>query len=527
MSTRDMFGSASKPRDARVPDHGLLVTNHLNLMYMLAAGLVLPPAGFGDKYYRDTLQCFPGWIPLFVDKVPREAIASVTTEASHLMPAVVDLRLSALSGPVVVATDDGVRELDWPDQFTGAARALLVPAPLPTSWIESITFRSVDDKRACEADAKDFGNVPLGDFKPRKSNKALFAKAPSAAWPPTRGPATRPVPLQRPLAAGGVMAMLQRFANMGEQAAHACRIAFEPDYVAPGTTSNPVLGGLADWIRGDVARPPAPADSGTDPIGLQNASETRLLWEGVDRLVAWRETNRRSSAESTLLDHLATSAKAQDPRLRAGASQLHDTLESLTGLADATANELFDQHDTAIAHGMTLFFLRPDCADLNDYLSDRLTEPDWLAAAILFGVRDGWMDLPLGLRSGRELSDAVSHRMANLSHRLAGTGIDLGEVPRRVRPLRELFGDGSSWRAHAKSAALALARERKWDCIRTCISLRPGDYTLTVKAGSTMIEVPGDCRITPEVDPGPFLELLAGTRLDHATEEKVRTAFQG
>ena len=527
MSTRDMFGSASKPREAQVPDHGLLVTNHLNLMYMLAAGLVLPPAGFGDKYYLDTLECFPGWIPLFVDKVPREAIASATTEASHLVPVVVDIHLSALSGPVVAATDDGVRELDWPDQFTGAERVLLIPAPLPTSWIASITFRSVDDKRAVEADAKDFGNVPLGDFKPRKSNKALFAKAPSAPWPPTDGPPTRLVPLQQPLAAGGVMAMLQRFANVGEQAVHACRIAFEPDDVAPGTTGNPVLAGLATWIRGDVTKRPVPTDSGTDRIGLQNASQARLFWEGVERLVAWRETDRQSSAESTLLDHLATSVDGLDARLQVGVSKLHHTLESLTGLADATANELFDRHDTALAHGMTLFFMRSDCADLNDYQSDRLTEPDWLAAAILFGVRDGWMSLPLGLRNGRELSDAVSHRMASLSHRLAGTRIDLGEVPPRVRPLRELFGDGPSWRAHAKSAALALARERKWDCIRTCISLRPGDYTLTVKAGSTMIEVPGDCRITPEVDPSRFFELLAGTRLDHATEAKVRKAFQG
>ena len=64
MATADMFGSTSVPPPAKAPDSGLLVTNHLNLMYILAAGLVMPPAGFGDKYYRDTLECFPGWIPL-------------------------------------------------------------------------------------------------------------------------------------------------------------------------------------------------------------------------------------------------------------------------------------------------------------------------------------------------------------------------------------------------------------------------------------------------------------------------------
>ena len=37
------------------PKHCDFITNHLNLLYMLASGLMMPPQGFGDKYYRDTL----------------------------------------------------------------------------------------------------------------------------------------------------------------------------------------------------------------------------------------------------------------------------------------------------------------------------------------------------------------------------------------------------------------------------------------------------------------------------------------
>lgn len=529
MATQDMYATAGYPStsgDARLPDSGTLATNHLNLLYMLAAGLVLPPAGFGGKYYRDTLECFPGWIPLFVGKAPREAILSTTVEAGHLMPVVVDFHLAGLSGPIMAMTDEGVRELDWPGQFTGTERVLLVPAPLPTSWIASITFRSADDRRACVKDAKDLGNVPLADFKPRES-KVLFARAPNAQWPPRDGPATRPVPLEWPLAAGGVIAMLLRFANLGEQAVQTCRVAFEPEEAMPGAAGDPVLHGLATWIRGELAQPPAPADGGTDRIALQNASQMRLFWQAVEQLVASRETGGRTNAESVLLEHLAGSANELDPRVQAGVRKLHDTLESLTGLADATANELFARHDTALAHAMTLFFLRSDCADLNDYVSNRLSEPDWLAAAILFGVRDGWANLPLGLRGGREVSDAVSHRMARLSHCLAGTDIVLGDAPPRVRPLRELFGNWASWRAREKKAALTLARECRWDCVHTRIGLRTGEYKLTVKASSTTIEVPGEPRVAPEVDPERFYELLASTRLDHATEAKVRKAFGG
>ena len=137
------------------------------------------------------------------------------------------------------------------------------------------------------------------------------------------------------------------------------------------------------------------------------------------------------------------------------------------------------------------------------------------------------MKLPLRLRGGRSLSDAVSHRMARLSHRMAGTGLDLGEAPPGPRPLRELFGDGSTWSSREKSAALALARAQKWDCVHTRISLGAGEYRLVVKGGTTSIEVPGEPRISPEIDRNRFFELLSSARVDHATEAKVRKELGG
>ena len=262
-------------------------------------------------------------------------------------------------------------------------------------------------------------------------------------------------------------------------------------------------------------------------IGLRNQSQARLFWGAVDRLVEWRNAGGAGSAENVLIEHLAMAAESLGPRLQAGVRKLHDTLESLTGLADATPGELFERHDTPMAHAMTLFFLRRDCADLFDYASDRLAEPDWLAAAILFGVRDGWLNLPLRLRGGRELSDAVSHRMASLAHRMAGTGLDLGEAPARVNPLRELFGDGSTWRSREKSAAQELARTQRWDCVHTRINLGTGEYRLVVKGGSAYIEMSGEPRISPEVDQDRFFELLAGSRLDPRVEAEVRKKLRG
>ena len=527
MATADLFTPETEPAPAKAPEAGLLVTNHLNLMYMLAAGLVMPPAGFGDKYYRDTLECYPGWIPLFIGKAPKEAVESSTREAGHLKPVLVELGLSRMSGQVVVFAENRAEERRFPDHLDGSERVILVPAPLPSTRIKSVVFQSADDKRACEQDAKDFANVPLGDFK-RRTSKALFTKAPDTPWPPAEGPAGRTVPLERPLAVGGVMAMLFRFGNLGERAVHACRIAFDPpDEPLPPLADYPILSGIGAWVREGSAPPPVPIVPETDRIALQRAFQAAIFWEAVERLVRWREAGRPGSAESVLLDHLKEAAGSLDPRIQAGIRKLHTTLESLTGLGDATASELFERHDTPLGRAMTLFFLRRNCADLFDFRSAKLGEPDWLAAAILFGARDGWLSPPLRLRAGPRLADAVSHRMAKMSHRIAGTGLDLGEPPARVRPLRERFGDGSAWSESEESAALDLARLQKWDCTHTRISLGSGEYTLTIRGGSLHIDLPGEPRYSPRIDAERFFDLLAAARLDPKTEAKVRAKFRG
>ena len=405
---------------------------------------------------------------------------------------------------------------------------LLVPAPLPTSRIESIFFQSRDDRLACERSAKDFGNVPLEDFRRDAKKKALFAKAANTEWPPRDGPEERSVPLEGPLAAGGVMAMLFLFGNLGDQAVRACRSAFDP-VGAPLVPADDgaILTGLEPWMREGAVPLPVSTDGETDRTSLQNAYQGALFWGAVERLAKWREAGRAKNPESVLIDYLAETSATLDPRVQAGVRKLQDTLESLSGIGDATASELLERHNTPLAHAMTLFFLCRDCVDLCDYHSDRLGEVDWLAAAILFGVRDGWLNLPLRLRGPRDLSAAVSHRMAQMAHRLADTKLDLGDALAMPIPLRELFGDGADWRASERSAALELSRLHNWDCVRTRINLGPGEYKLTVKSGSTYIELPDTPRINPEIERDQFISLLANTRLDGETEAKVRRMLRG
>ena len=70
MAIDDLFGRETVPVPPKTLDSGFLVTNHLNLFYMLSAGLVLPPAGFG----RQVLSGHLGLLPRLDSAVCRQGL---------------------------------------------------------------------------------------------------------------------------------------------------------------------------------------------------------------------------------------------------------------------------------------------------------------------------------------------------------------------------------------------------------------------------------------------------------------------
>ena len=95
-------GTPGKPRSRRKAARlWRLVTNHQNMLYMLAAGMVMAPAGFRGKHYSDPLGVHPGWIPLFRDKpgIPADALRHATRERRYLLPCIASFDLRGLSGP--------------------------------------------------------------------------------------------------------------------------------------------------------------------------------------------------------------------------------------------------------------------------------------------------------------------------------------------------------------------------------------------------------------------------------------------
>ena len=513
-----------------IPERGCLVTNHLNLMYMLAAGLVLPRSGFGEKYYRDTLDGCPGWIPLFTGHPGRAAVDHSIAEAGHLRPCQVVVSLRECVGPVMVPGPGGVQTRRSPGEV-GGAPLIFVPAPLPLSAIEEILFPSRVDSTACKNDALDFGNVPLADFKTRVDRKR-FAGAAGQTWPPSWVPSERVAPLGAAQAAGGMLAMLRILANRdagrvleGDEPLGliACRAAFDAAADQPPDLSATVAAGLTTWMQTG----PSSARGAAALPGADRGDARRLFWGAVDTLAERAGAAGVDDAHARLFDYLDRESEGLDDRLRKHVVELRDTLDSLTGLADLTASDLFDRFKTPFPRAMSLLFLRSTCADLLAFEHEALTSEDWLAAALLFGARAGWLALPLSLRGGPATSAAVSHRMAALSHRLADTGFELGPAPARPKPLAELFA--GPWNARQQDAAVTLARTQKWtECLQTRVKLGAGDYVLRVGRAGTEIVFPGEARaVETEVDRPKFSTLLATASIGPEHEAAVAELLAG
>jgi len=373
--------TAPQPTPLSTPETGVLATNDRNLMYMLAAGLLMPPAGFGGKHYNDTLSAFPGWLPFFVGpegsapSTPSGAVEESTGEARHLRPVLVEVDLSDLGGTVQARGPDGWIERRLENGVAPEESLLLFPAPLPVSRIRSVVVRSVEEQRAIEGDASDFGNVSF-DGLDLKADQARFDSLSDHAWPPPDGPAKRSVALGAAQAAGGVMAILNQLANTGELSLETARCAFDSSSVPP---DDAILRVLPDWIgrkRG----------TGTE---MTPRTGQDLFWGAVDCVVRYREMGGHNSANDALATFYRDAAEAMEGELRTRARAVVSTLDSLGGgLGGDTVSRMLVRHPTPTGRAAILFLLRGKSQELFELIRDyheHLKERDRLAAAILFG----------------------------------------------------------------------------------------------------------------------------------------------
>ena len=519
-----LFGGPPTKHDHQAPKSCLMVTNHLNLMYMLAAGLIMPPSGFGGKYYQDTLGCYRGWIPLFPGLPLAGALEYSTSEESHLRPCIARVRTDLVSGRAWAFRGERVEEIDFPAQSGGNDQLLMLPAPLPTHWIEEVLFPSGADKRAFEADVQRFGDVSLGNCKCRVDKKSFDRARHSGRWPPSDDGPERNASLAESQAAGGIAAMLFHVGNKGANAIRACQLAFDPAQQDGQTIGIPIIEPLVAWRSKGTVSPESTLGALSEGRDSVAKSQRQIFWGVVEHLVAWNRSRGAETAEDVIVRHLGRISDNLPDRLRKKFQELANALSSFATFGSLSLTEMLERYPTPFSRSMTLCFRHKTCASLLDYEHDLLQEDDWVLAAILCGARDGWERLPRELREApMGLEAAVTHRMAAMAHQLAKTGLDLGEPAPRPQPLRELFVPAGTWRARERDAALYLARKSRWNCIETSIRLGVGAYDLRVERSGVRLVLEGEPKaVETHANTASFLDSLARARIASGLDAEIR-----
>jgi hypothetical protein len=383
-----------------------LASNHLNFSYMLAAGLVMGPRGFGEKYYTDSLSRCPGWIPLFRDRVPRlELEYAVRENPAVLKACIAALDLRGLEGPVrLIAHSGAIRDGVFPSDLREDDVALLVRAPLPASRIAKLSFASPEDKKAIENVASSVSNVELA--LPLEVDKALFATNPEYPEGGFPFPATSADEDRSPVLGqviGGILSMLYHMADRGDTGVAALRTACGQadarDRESLG--GDHVLAELGNWLTGGK-------------LSEQANVQARLFWGVLDAIVkARRDGSPLRPIEQTLafLEYqLAAIEDGYRPRLE----KLLADMREAVGFIDSTVTELLERNKGSLSRPLLLFCLRESCEELLEFSHPLLSETEFLLAAVLFGARDGWLGMPRALRQPASLSASIAHKMAEI-----------------------------------------------------------------------------------------------------------------
>ncbi len=498
-------GTPKKPRNRRKAH---LVTNHQNMLYMLAAGMITSPAGFRGKHYADPLNSYPGWIPLFRDKfkIPAEALNYAISERKHLLPCIASFDLSDLDSPVRMLSRDGrMRDVASPaERKRKGDIAILVRAPLPTTLLSSVNFRSPEDRQAFESAANEVSNVDLSSHR-IEIVESLFSSDTEVAWKAAR-------PQERLLeddsdiypafgqALGGVLAMLYHIANRSDSglAAYRSVTAGAHDKDHDLIQSDPILAELPEWMdRGEIS---GRADT-----------RARLFWGVVQSLYTAQAQERPQTPIDVALAYLENQLDLlQEMKFQPRLEKLIADMRALLGLGGGTISELLERHKGSLSRPLLLFCLREHCTDLLEFSHPLLSDTEYILAGILFGARDSWLQLPKELR-GADMSAYVAFRMADAEHRKQGDPLAMLNAPPPLKPLRELFtSPGDKWDSVKEAAAVELASKCNWnDCIQTHITLAAGDLPESFERKGLQVILPGKVTaVTQAVDEAKFLHRL-------------------
>jgi len=409
-------------------------TNTDNLKMIIAQGLISAPDGF-KKYYSDVLELFPGYVPLFRNRIQPDILKSVTNEVEGLTPCILELELKNIGGIVKTFNSGQVEDKSLEEAEQSNSDLLLLPTPIPLYYISKVIFNSDANIKAFENDAKLYSNVPITTLKLHytKTDQKLFEVKPEITDYPVDKYKNivinkiNDIDYNVVYAFGGMLANLFYYAKNGKISNELFLSCCLDKEISDGSD----ISNMVNYFY-----------SGSEDIENNNP-----LYYGIVNIAI-----KSQDVKEGIIEFLESNPKTV---------KIAEKLKTFEAISDKPVSQEFSEAKTLLGKVLLMLFHRENTEVLMEYSLDIFTETDYLAFATIFGIRDKFIKVPKFLREFNGLQNFISVKMANYAHEILGSQLKFKEPKQPLTIIDMLKND--RFKAY-------LAKELKIeDCFETTV----------------------------------------------------------
>ena len=386
-------------------DKWLIPTNTDNLRMIIAQGLISSPSGF-SKYYRDILELFNGYIPLFKNRIQPDILDTVISEVDGLTPCIIEIDLKTIIGIIKAIKNNDIIDINLNDIGIEDIDILLLLAPLPILCMSKIIFKSKNDIKNFKEDSKLYNNVILGDliFSSTLDDQKLFKKdkLPEFSISDLKKIKTleiKEVDYNKIYSFGGLLTNLFYFSKNGN-------------------ISNNTYQSFCHFDKASINKDILPIYNYFSNIDepLEKYDIKTKIYNGlIDIAINGKDfkENIIEFLESNLWD-ATTKTRTQS---------IADRLKLFESNIDKRVSEQFEETKTLLEKILLMLFFREDSDALMDYNLDIFTQEDYISFSIMFGIRDKFIKIPKFLKEYNNVQKFISLKMAEYAHTIIGSHI--------------------------------------------------------------------------------------------------------
>ena len=382
-------------------------TNTDNLRMIIAQGLISSPIGF-KKYYKDTLDIFPGYIVLFKNEIQPNILKYVSNEVEDMSVCILEFDFDSIIGIFKTIIEGELVDCTREDIQNNEVDIVLILAPLPLSCISHVLFSETTEKKSFEADAGLYSNVPLKSFNrsffkieaPLFKTKATISDYSIDSFKNIDLLEVPNLDYNKIYAFGGLMANLfynAKNGNMSNKALLACssleKTNNENDYAL-----------MLNYFH-----------NFNDNTIEDNINQK--LYNGLLDIAV----NRKDFKEG-IIEFLESDTRT---------ASIANKLKTFESMSDKPISEEFEEATTLFGKTLLMLFIREDSESLMDYYLEQFEEEDYIMFYMIFGIRDKFIKIPKFLREYNGLQFFISSKMAEFSHKQINSNIKFvkSEIP--------------------------------------------------------------------------------------------------